>query len=143
MINLGHLYSHVHDWTGLLLAIALAISFCVAATDVKANELAVFLRDRVTSEADPAVFHIRERPQRWDVKKTAVIICDMWDLHHCKRAVDRVTEMAPRMNQVIAQARDLGVFIIHAPSSCMDAYQDTVMRKRAIAAPAAKNLPKD
>jgi nicotinamidase-related amidase/type 1 glutamine amidotransferase len=66
----------------------------------------------------------------------------MWDLHHCKRAVDRLKEMAPRMNQVIAKARDLGVFIIHAPSSCMDAYKDTVMRKRAVTAPIATNLPK-
>jgi nicotinamidase-related amidase/type 1 glutamine amidotransferase len=105
--------------------------------------LSLVLRDRLPSDSDPEVFHVRERPQRWDAKKTAVIICDMWDLHHCKRAVDRVKEMAPRMNEVIGKARDLGVFIIHAPSGCMDAYKDTVMRKRAIAAPAAKNLPKD
>jgi nicotinamidase-related amidase/type 1 glutamine amidotransferase len=51
--------------------------------------------------------------------------------------------MAPRMNEVIAKARDRGVFIIHAPSGCMDAYKDNVMRKQALAAPAAKNLPRD
>ncbi len=114
-----------------------------AGSDAASGTLSLVLRDRVQSESDPEVFHIRERPQRWLAKKTAIIICDMWDLHHCKRAVDRVREMAPRMNEVITKARDLGVFIIHAPSSCMDAYKDTVMRKRAMAAPAAKNLPKD
>ena len=36
-----------------------------------------------------------------------------------------------------------GVFIIHAPSSCMDAYKDHPARKRAEAAPKAANLPAD
>src|SRR5207253_7724395 len=76
-------------------------------------------------------------------KHTAVIICDMWDLHHCKRAVDCVQEMAPRMNAVITKLREQGAFIIHAPSSCMAAYEATPMRKRAKDAPQAKNLPPD
>ena len=67
----------------------------------------------------------------------------MWDLHHCKRAVDRVKEMAQRMNEVIAKARAQGVFIIHAPSECMAAYDNTPMRQRAKNTPPAKNLPKD
>jgi nicotinamidase-related amidase/type 1 glutamine amidotransferase len=137
---LGHQFSHVHGCARGLFAIAL-VSFCVVGPDSRADELSLVLRDRVTSGTEPAIFHVRERSERWDAKKTAVVICDMWDLHHCKRAVDRVTEMAPRMNEVIAKARDLGVFIIHAPSSCMDAYQNTPMRKRALAAPRAKNLP--
>ena len=113
-----------------------------AETDAASGTLALVLRDRVPSESDPDVLHVRERPERWNAKKTAIIICDMWDLHHCKRAVDRVKEMAPRMNEVIGKARDMGVFVIHAPSSCMDPYKDTVMRKRAMTAPTAKNLPK-
>jgi type 1 glutamine amidotransferase/nicotinamidase-related amidase len=107
------------------------------------DPLKLVLRDRVPSGADSALFQVRERPERWDPKATAVIICDMWDLHHCKRAVDRVKEMAPRMNEVVSRARDRGVFIIHAPSSCMAAYEETPMRKRAKDAPAAKTLPKD
>jgi nicotinamidase-related amidase len=88
-------------------------------------------------------FETRERAERWEPKKAAIIICDMWDLHHCKRAVNRVQELAPRMNEVIARARSQGVFIIHAPSSCMAPYEDTPMRRRAKDAPRAKNLPKD
>jgi nicotinamidase-related amidase/type 1 glutamine amidotransferase len=114
-----------------------------AAAEPSPTTLSLVLRDRLPSESDPDVFHVRERPQQWDPAKTAIIICDMWDAHHCKRAVDRLREMAPRMNEVIATARDRGVLIIHAPSSCMDAYKDTPMRQRAMSAPAAKNLPKD
>src|SRR4029077_12280341 len=97
----------------------------------------------VPAPVDSGLFQVRERPQPWEAKKTAVIICDMWDLHHCKRAVDRVQEMAPRMNEVVARARDKGVLIIHAPSSCMAPYENTPMRQRAKSAPQAKNLPKD
>jgi nicotinamidase-related amidase len=79
----------------------------------------------------------------WDPKETALIVCDMWDQHHCPNAVVRVKEMAPRMNQVLEKARARGVFIIHAPSSCMDAYKGHPARKRARAAPPAANLPKD
>ena len=111
--------------------------------DAASGTLSLVLRDRVPSESDPDVFHVRERPRQCEAKKTAVIICDMWDLHHCKRAVDRVKEMAPRMNEVIAKLREQGVFVIHAPSGCMDPYKDTPMRKRALAAPKAANLPKD
>lgn len=107
------------------------------------NSLNLTLRDRIQEPADSGDFKFRERTQQWDPKKTAIIICDMWDLHHCKRAVDRVQEMAPRMNEVVANARQRGVFIIHAPSSCMAAYESTPMRQRAKNAPAAKNLPKD
>jgi type 1 glutamine amidotransferase/nicotinamidase-related amidase len=130
----------------LLAGLALCAAFVTtlpSAADTPSRTLSLVLRDRVPSDSDPDVSHVRERPQQWDAAKTAIIICDMWDVHHCKRAVDRVKEMAPRMNQVIAKARDRGVFIIHAPSDCMPAYKDTPMRKRARAAPAAKNLPND
>jgi nicotinamidase-related amidase/type 1 glutamine amidotransferase len=104
--------------------------------------LNLVLRDRVPV-GDAGRFQVRERAQNWDPHKTAIIVCDMWDLHHCKRAVERVKEMAPRMNEVLARAREQGTLIIHAPSSCMAAYEDTPMRKRAKDAPRAKNLPKD
>src|SRR6476469_7746756 len=90
-----------------------------AAEPVSAG-LDLVLRDRVPAGLDGSRYAVRERGQRWDPKTTAIIVCDMWDLHHCKRAVERVKEMAPRMNEVIVKARDMGVFIIHAPSSCMD-----------------------
>ena len=81
--------------------------------------------------------------QKWPAAKTAVIVCDMWDAHHCLNAVRREEEMVPRMDEFLKIARDKGAFIIHAPSSCMDPYKDHPGRKRAQTAPAAKNLPKD
>ena len=79
--------------------------------------------------------------QTWDPAKTAVIVCDMWDSHHCLNAVRRATELAPRMNKVLHAARDRGATIIHAPSSCMEFYQNHPARKRAQAVPRADNVP--
>src|SRR4051812_32741246 len=76
-----------------------------------------------------------EKKTDWDPKKTALIICDMWDDHWCKGAASRVVELAPSLNQTVKAARAKGVFIIHAPSSVTAYYKDTPQRKRAQAAP--------
>ncbi len=73
----------------------------------------------------------------WEPKKTALIVCDMWDDHWCKSASRRVGELAGPMNAMLKQARARGVFIIHAPSSVAAFYQDTPQRRRALAAPFA------
>jgi nicotinamidase-related amidase len=80
--------------------------------------------------------------ETWPAKQTAIIVCDVWDAHHCLNAVRRLDEMVPTMNRVLEKARDQGVLIIHAPSSCMEPYKDHPARKRAQAAPPAKTLPK-
>ena len=79
--------------------------------------------------------------EAWLPARTAIIVCDMWDLHHCKNAVTREGEMAPRMNEVLEKARKEGVFIIHAPSSCMKPYEGSPARERAKSAPTAARLP--
>jgi nicotinamidase-related amidase len=88
-------------------------------------------------------FSIVEKGQTWPARKSAVIVCDMWDAHHCLNAVRREEEMVLRMNEFLEKLRGSGVFVIHSPSSCMDAYKDHPARKRAQAAPKAANLPKD
>ena len=55
----------------------------------------------------------------------------------------RVKEMAPRMNQLIEEARDAGAFIIHSPSSCVDFYKGHPARLRAQNVPRATNFPED
>ena len=40
--------------------------------------------------------------RNWDPATGAIIICDMWDAHHCGSAARRVAEMAPRTNTSIA-----------------------------------------
>lgn len=74
----------------------------------------------------------------WKRSKTAIIVVDMWNDHHCKSAAKRVVEMAPHMNQVLEDARSRDILIIHSPSGCMDTYKDTPARQRAQAAPFAK-----
>jgi nicotinamidase-related amidase len=61
----------------------------------------------------------------------------MWDAHHCVSAERRVAEMAPRMNRVIAGLREQGALIIHAPAGCVDFYDGTPARLRAMNAPHA------
>ncbi len=75
---------------------------------------------------------------RWDPKKTALIICDMWDDHWCKSAARRVVEMAPQLNVTVKTARERGVFIIHAPSSVVSFYEGVPQRKLAQNAPFSK-----
>lgn len=72
---------------------------------------------------------------RVEIARSAVVICDMWDAHHCLSAQRRTEEMAPRMNEVVRALRERGALIIHAPAGCVDFYRDTPMRMRAIAAP--------
>jgi len=79
--------------------------------------------------------------EQWLPSRTAIIVCDMWDLHHCKNAVTREGEMAPRFNEVLEKARKDGVLIIHAPSSCMKPYEGTPARERAKTAPTSARLP--
>jgi nicotinamidase-related amidase len=67
--------------------------------------------------------------------KVAIVICDMWDDHTFRGAAQRVGEMAPRMNLVLAAARERGMRIIHAPSETMDFYVDSPARQRMIDLP--------
>jgi len=50
-------------------------------------------------QSPPGTFTLTERKAEWDPKKTALIICDMWDDHWCKSAARRVTELAGPMNE--------------------------------------------
>jgi nicotinamidase-related amidase len=100
--------------------------------------------DSGAASADPLILHTRarsadaegkhsvvEKTVQWNPAQTAIIICDMWDRHWCKGATERVSEMAPRMNEVLKKARERGVLIIHAPSDTMKYYADYPQRKRA------------
>ena len=78
--------------------------------------LAAFLLFAVSLSADSLQLNTRKQVKagdkyvgktevtKWDAKKTAVVICDMWAKHWCARATGRVGEMAPRMNAVVEAA---------------------------------------
>ncbi|WP_397380892.1 SGNH/GDSL hydrolase family protein, partial [Prosthecobacter sp.] len=114
--------------------LALLLAFTVSALAAEAP-LSFTLQSRAPAGKTTLV------KEPWLPSRTAIIVCDMWDLHHCKNAVTREVEMAPRMNEVLEKARKDGVLIIHAPSSCMKPYEGTPARARAKSAPTAARLP--
>jgi type 1 glutamine amidotransferase/nicotinamidase-related amidase len=119
-----------------------ACSFTIAAAE-ESKELEWNLRYQVRYSTDLEVYRTLTRAEKWQGRQTAVIVCDMWDAHHCLNAVRRATEMAPRMNEFINVARDSGALIIHAPSSCTKSYEEHPARIRAKNAPKADNVPVD
>ena len=127
----------------ILLAIAAFVSPWtlpgIAAEDPAA--FALTLRYRVPVAEKSNLFHTLTESENWPADKTAVVVCDVWDSHHCLNAVRRVQEMAPRMNEFLREARRRGALIIHAPSDCMQAYEGHPARRRAQEAPRADNLP--
>jgi nicotinamidase-related amidase len=96
------------------------------------------LRRRIEVEKGSGQYRLATTTEHWEPRETAIIICDMWDRHWCKGATRRIVEMAPRINQVITEARARGVLIIHAPSRTMDFYEQTPQRRLAREAPVAR-----
>ncbi|MBC8353406.1 MAG: isochorismatase family protein [Planctomycetes bacterium] len=115
-----------------LLFLTLASTF---AQSIVADDTVLKLPARCQVADDDQAFRPCNETLNWAAKETAIVVCDMWDKHWCQGATRRVAEMAPRMNEVISAARDKGVLIIHCPSSCLDFYKDTPMRKLAQQAP--------
>ncbi len=73
-----------------------------------------------------------EVPVDLDPRRSAAVICDMWDRHWCRAAARRVAEMAPVANRLVTELRNRGVFIVHAPSDTLDRYRDHPARERAL-----------
>ena len=117
-----------------LLGLLLFRGLLAAAGETESLHLTLRSRPR----GDGARFAVVEKKADWDPKKTAIIICDMWDDHWCKSAARRVSEMAGPLNEAVKAARAKGVFVIHAPSTVTKFYKDTPQRKRAKDAPFAK-----
>jgi nicotinamidase-related amidase len=111
---------------------------CLAAVAAPEEPLKLVFRSLVRAQNDTNNWRCVERAVQWNPSQTAVVICDMWDAHWCRGATARVAEMAPRMNQVVAQLRRCGVLIIHCPSDTMKFYENTPARTLAQLAPVAE-----
>src|SRR5438105_3049191 len=74
-------------------------------------------------------------PKAVEPPETALLICDMWDLHHCKSAMRRGAEIARKMEGVVAAARAQGMLVIHAPSDTMKFYEGAPQRRAMQAIP--------
>jgi nicotinamidase-related amidase len=130
-------------WALVVLLVPAATARAAAEDAPESKVLRLQLRSRVSTDDGSGRHRVVEKAAAWAPKETAVIVCDMWDLHHCLNAVRRLEEMAPTMDRVLREERRRGVLIIHAPSSCMAAYKDHPARKRALETPRAKDMPRD
>jgi len=101
------------------------------------------LRHQVPIQEGATNYHRVTNRAQWDAKKTALVICDVWDSHHCLNAVRRVGQVAPRIDQLARELRNQGATVIHAPSDCMDFYKDSPARKRAMAIPIRSDTPEE
>ncbi len=119
------------------LALAAAEPSTVTHRPAVPGVLRLQLRERREEPAGSGQVKVHERAVDWQVAETAIIVCDMWDDHHCKIAAQRVGVLAPRMNAVLTAARDRGVMIIHAPSETMNIYAGSPYRTRMELAPLA------
>ncbi len=113
------------------------------ATACLGGDLEMTLRFQQETSPDSGRYHQRTREETWKPSQTAIIVCDVWDLHHCQNAVLRARQFAPRLNQVLNHARQQGVTIIHAPSGCMDHYAQHPARTRSKNVPLSTNLPNE
>ena len=112
----------------LLLPAILISNTLPAQSKVKEESFKVSLQKRPPSVEEQGAFIISHEVQHWLPSQTAIIICDMWDKHWCTGATQRVGEMAPYINEVIATGRKKGILIVHAPSDCMDYYKEILQK---------------
>jgi nicotinamidase-related amidase len=73
-----------------------------------------------------------EPSQSLVARETTLVLCDVWDTHWCRAAVERLNRLLPRMNDVVRSARAKGVLIVHSPSDTMDFYRDSPARRRVL-----------
>lgn len=90
----------------------------------------------ISRNGEPASEATRRRIE-WKPEKSAVVICDMWDDHHCLSAAKRTAEMAPRVNEAVSGLRGQGTLIVHSPCGCMEFYRGSPQRRLAEQAPFA------
>jgi nicotinamidase-related amidase len=110
---------------------------------IESWHLDLFLRSQVLSQDDCGYtrWQIIEREVSWAARETALVLCDVWDLHWCRGAVERLEAMLPRMNEVVRATREAGVQIVHAPSETMGFYAGSPARRRIAGLPPVEPPP--
>ena len=108
-----------------------------------ASKLTLTLRsqDLIQDPHGYNIWEIVETPTEFSTDQTALLLCDVWDRHWCRGAEERLAQLLPRMNQLVATLRDRGVLIVHAPSDTMDFYAGTPARRRVLDLPEVEPPP--
>src|ERR1035438_861090 len=96
----------------------------VLAVPLLGQEFHVNLRSRVEAYKGSGEWQEVQIGQNLEPKKTAIVICDVWDKHWCTGATERVAKLAPAIDRLIEVARRRGVLIIHAPSDTMEFHKN-------------------
>lgn len=130
-------------WGLVVFVFLVSAQLAAQAAEPQSGQFSLQLRSRQESAKKSGQYHLVTQPETWDAEKSAVIVCDMWDTHHSQNAAKRTAELAPRMNRVLLHAREKGATIIHAPSGCMDHYENHPARQRVAEVPRSENLPED
>ena len=101
------------------------------------NVLRLNLRSQrlAQDEGGHAIWQVQNSIEEWAADQTALLLCDVWNGHWCRGAVERLDAMVERMDAVVERVRVAGGLIVHAPSNTMDFYADAPARQRALAAP--------
>jgi nicotinamidase-related amidase len=99
-------------------------------------------QELIQDERGRNCWQVMVEDRRVPPERLAILLCDVWDDHHCRGAVERLEAMLPRMNRVVNSARSRGAHIIHAPSDCMKFYTTAPARRRARQVPPVE-LPPD
>jgi nicotinamidase-related amidase len=111
------------------------VSFLAAEEKPAPDTIHAKLRSRVELFKGTGSFAEVSLPASISGKKTALVICDMWDKHWCENATTRCDELCKKAAPLVEALRKKGVTIIHCPSDCMDHYKDTPQRKAILALP--------
>ena len=139
-----------------LLSITAAQAYCITAAQAYCqsdppaasqpaadNPVQLSLTKQIEVAPGTQRFHRISESATWDAIRTAVIVCDVWDSHHCLSAVRRVNAVAPRIDRFVDAMRRQGATIIHAPSDCMPYYATHAARLRSQTVPIAPETPED
>ncbi|MCC7085782.1 MAG: cysteine hydrolase family protein [Pirellulales bacterium] len=119
-------------------SLALSHTIVVTAVQNDVDMLKLHARCRQSVADSQGEFAVAEKTLEWQPRKTAVVVVDMWDQHWCRGAAERVAEVAGPLDKFVSAARQRGLLIVHCPSTCVDFYQDSPARRRAVEAPFAK-----
>src|SRR5262245_13261468 len=78
------------------------------------GKLRLSARERREEPKGSGRLQVIEGALDWEVGQTAIIVCDMWDDHHCKIAAQRVGVLVQSMNQLLsaARARRVGTIVV-------------------------------
>ena len=113
-------------------AVCLLLSAAPALAEPPAGSFPVPLRSRVQPFKGSDAWDEVAIARSFDPKTCAVVLCDVWDDHWCKKASQRCGVLAPKIDAAVKGLRDRGVFAIHCPSDTMDFYKDSPARRRAL-----------